>query len=780
MRYLIAMSRSLAVLLPLIVLSATSWAATISGTVTNSSGKSGRIYVAVLDTGSSATGYGTSLPSTGGAFTIEGVPNNMQFYVAAFVDTTNTGMRHSNDPLEVSDLFATGTGTTSIGTLSPTIPSPGEAPVAPTSARAFAGSGGTLVVWEGPTDDYGAPIAEKYNIYWSTNGSTVAGSKLNVAPGDQGFWVHNGGSYNYYRIEAVVEGRGSAWTEWIPRTVSSGVSVSGTINITGATPTAPLYVALVDFSGDIPKFHVAAVTTSGNTRNYTISGVAPGTYGIFPFVDVNGTGTRDFGDIMWPNFKTAPVVTVGTGNVTAPTVTLTAQNSLALVATTHYKGESSEGYGLGFNVEGMLKKVAKVRVTAGPNITTPIDVGIDEWGEFDLWLGIHGVPVVGQQYTFNVTYEDGSSDTFNPQITAVLSGLPTPTAPLGTVPYGTGDAAGKPTFSWTAPNPAPSTTYDYSLWVDGNDAHWDTDQDLPSSQLSIIYNADGYAYPSILTANQTYNWGISVTDANGNRAEQYASFKPITNTPQITSFTPAYAASGSSLVINGSYFMAKNTDNTVRIGGVVATVTDASENQLTVTVPEGAASGTISVTTANGTATSSASFTRQHNLSVSLLGTGSGSVTGNPTGISCISGSSNGCSALYNSGANVTLTPSEQSGSLFAGWSGCTSVVGNDCNVTMNSNKSATATFTASPLVKIGTTGYGTLQAAYNAAIDGSVIKAKEHTFIEDLLLYRDDISVTLEGGYDSLYFDNPKYTEIDGTLIIEKGDATIENIIIR
>ena len=73
-------------------------------------------------------------------------------------------------------------------------------------------------------------------------------------------------------------------------------------------------------------------------------------------------------------------------------------------------------------------------------------------------------------------------------------------------------------------------------------------------------------------------------------------------------------------------------------------------------------------------------------LSVGKAGSGSGTITSNPSGINCGSN----CSAAYNSGAVVTLVAKPGPGSIFAGWSGtgCT----ND-GVTMNTNRSCTATF---------------------------------------------------------------------------------------
>ncbi|MBE7447929.1 MAG: hypothetical protein HS111_03260 [Kofleriaceae bacterium] len=82
----------------------------------------------------------------------------------------------------------------------------------------------------------------------------------------------------------------------------------------------------------------------------------------------------------------------------------------------------------------------------------------------------------------------------------------------------------------------------------------------------------------------------------------------------------------------------------------------------------------------------------QYTLSVSKAGNGAslGTVTSSPAGISC--GST--CSAGFQFGQSVTLTPTAASGATFAGWSGggCSGV--GTCVVTIGGDTSVTATFT--------------------------------------------------------------------------------------
>ena len=80
-------------------------------------------------------------------------------------------------------------------------------------------------------------------------------------------------------------------------------------------------------------------------------------------------------------------------------------------------------------------------------------------------------------------------------------------------------------------------------------------------------------------------------------------------------------------------------------------------------------------------------------LTVSKPGTGSGTVTSNPTGINC----GVDCTKDYPMGTVVTLTATSDTGSTFTGWSGdadCSDDgTGNIATVTMNSAVSCTATF---------------------------------------------------------------------------------------
>lgn len=118
---------------------------------------------------------------------------------------------------------------------------------------------------------------------------------------------------------------------------------------------------------------------------------------------------------------------------------------------------------------------------------------------------------------------------------------------------------------------------------------------------------------------------------------------------------------------------------------------------------------TLSPVSQDGTtATVNVSFTNDtsYPLSVTSSGSGSGTVTSSPAGISC--GST--CSASYSPGRSVTLTATPTAGATFAGWSGACSGTAATCTVSMSAARFVFAGFTA-------TTGTAYEESA--AALDG-------------------------------------------------------------
>jgi phospholipase C len=83
--------------------------------------------------------------------------------------------------------------------------------------------------------------------------------------------------------------------------------------------------------------------------------------------------------------------------------------------------------------------------------------------------------------------------------------------------------------------------------------------------------------------------------------------------------------------------------------------------------------------------------TNTDQVSITLAGTGSGTVTSTPAGINCGSV----CSATFNDGTTVQLTATAPAGSTFAGWGGACSGT-QSCSVTLKGATAITANFNKS------------------------------------------------------------------------------------
>jgi YD repeat-containing protein len=125
------------------------------------------------------------------------------------------------------------------------------------------------------------------------------------------------------------------------------------------------------------------------------------------------------------------------------------------------------------------------------------------------------------------------------------------------------------------------------------------------AQTVITYSYDaagrlvGVASPAQGAAAYTYDPVGNILSINRIGAGQVS----------ILSFTPASGPVGTIVTISGTSFSGNPQQNTVTFGGVAATVLSSSTTQLVVSVPIGAVTGAIGVTSPSGGATSSSVFT---------------------------------------------------------------------------------------------------------------------------------------------------------------------------
>ncbi len=114
-----------------------------------------------------------------------------------------------------------------------------------------------------------------------------------------------------------------------------------------------------------------------------------------------------------------------------------------------------------------------------------------------------------------------------------------------------------------------------------------------------------------LAAGTTYTLSLTaaIKDTAGNALAAFTSSFTTVAAPTITNFTPTSGTPGTVVTISGTNFDPVVSKNEVRFNGVLALVTAASATSLMTTVPSGATTGPITVTTRGGTATSGSNFT---------------------------------------------------------------------------------------------------------------------------------------------------------------------------
>jgi YD repeat-containing protein len=148
--------------------------------------------------------------------------------------------------------------------------------------------------------------------------------------------------------------------------------------------------------------------------------------------------------------------------------------------------------------------------------------------------------------------------------------------------------------------------------------------------FDVSTNVISYAYDDVGRL-------VGVVDPTGNSATY--SYDAVGNILSISrqavgqvvifSFSPSSGLAGSSTTIQGSGFSPVAGQNTVQFDGVSATITSASPTQLIATVPNGAGTGPITVTSPAGAATSSTNFTVLNGLVPVITSFTPGIVVGN-------------------------------------------------------------------------------------------------------------------------------------------------------
>jgi len=394
-----------------------------------------------------------------------------------------------------------------------------------------------------------------YTLQWSTAQSfaTVAGSQTFPANGTHtNVWLLNSGqnptltnsSVYYFRAYGTSAGTAASTYSNVygPVTIGApapagGVTVSGFVSFPG-TATGPLYAGFYDENSS--NFYGEYIPNPVSGQAYSVQVPPASDYLFVGVLDQNNNGVIDAGDLQNINSN---VVTVISGPTSNENLTLPSTNASALVTTANVQsissGVSSQTYLVAFDVGGVVKLPVSVTLTSGPNVISPIDIAVcggpgSSCGQsFQIYFFLNTTtPTVGDTYTFNVAYSDGTTGTLTAAVTGVLSNFVTNISPQ----TGTGSST-TPTFSWTDPVNASNYTYRFSLCCYNSSDIWDipgqnsSSNGFSSSIASIVWSTDptgGGSAPSIssLSPSTSYTWSIQLQDSNGNSAQTTVNYQP--------------------------------------------------------------------------------------------------------------------------------------------------------------------------------------------------------------------------------------------------------------
>lgn len=537
---------------------------TLSGTISYNGTKTGHVYVSVqTNNGTLGTAIKWTAGMTSATYSIRGVPSyNAGNIITAYLDFLDTGTRSATSPEGSSS------GNTSSGR-DITLSTPAEvAPSAPQYVEVRAGNSAVLLAWQ-PNKSTNGIDADSYDVYWNTtdqvSSTNYIGRRLGVPAGlDSPLIISsltNGTAYYFQVVPRAgsLTGAASAVAGPVTPAVASGLNtITGTVTYNGTIPAGtPLLVAAATGSDKgIGTVYFKSIANAAASTPFSIAGIPDGSYEVYVILDLNNDGIIGIGDVSNTRSDLAPVVVLSGGAGAAMgTVALQNKNAVVSITTDHSKHGTNEWYNLNGSVSGQLKRPVAVTLKTAPTTSTifsmPMDltIGNGDGKDIQFWGGNNSTLAVGDTYTFDITYSDGTKDV---DVTAAVTGVisnfpvnPTVSSPVSTVP----------TFSWSAPSPAPTGNYQYSLWIRdnyNNNNVWEQ-WSIPSNVRSVTYGSGSSSNPP-LQIGTTYNWHVSVRDQNGNRATIESSFTPTvsgaaadTTAPAIVSTVPVNNATGVSI-----------------------------------------------------------------------------------------------------------------------------------------------------------------------------------------------------------------------------------------
>ena len=281
---------------------------------------------------------------------------------------------------------------------------------------------------------------------------------------------------------------------------------------------------------------------------------------------------------------------------------------------------------------------------------------------------------------------------------AVVPGAPT----IGTATAGNAQA----TISFTAPASNGGSTITSYTVTSNSGSHTGTGS---ASPITVTGLTNGTAYTFTVTAHNSVGTGSASSASN--------SVTPTVSTATTYTFTgPSSGNAGSAssnfivtpnAAYTGTITLTPSGAGSTGLSATTLTFSNSSTAQTFTITPT--VSGSITLTpTNNGSLTNPANLSYTANavstggggggggsaptyyiLTITKQGTGQGTATSTPAGISC----GTLCSSSFIANSSIILNTVPKSGSHIASWTGCTSIATSSCTVTLSAAKNITINF---------------------------------------------------------------------------------------
>jgi hypothetical protein len=470
---------------------------------------------------------GSTSVTAPGPFTVRGLMGSGPYVVNAWLDVPGVGSYVP--PLDPS-------GSVQLSSLSgnPTVtltpPAAFPLPAAPKFDGVMTGDGCAVAFFTPVTDGSGQPLADHYRLYVSED--TTPGPTDYIAVRTVGAWAQNqiflsgleNGRFYAAALSAVAQGQEGPLSPvefFGTQAPGPGATLAGSVDLGGGLPEGVLYLmATTSTFGTIQ-----AIVRPTASQPFAIGGLPPGSYSLTAIFDSLGDGEiGPLDPVTSPGHGLATLAVGSSGATDAGTLDLSG-NAQAEIDTGHFEVNGSEGYNLNLLVDSRRKLPVQVTLASGPLANVPTDLAINPNGTGGpaspafQWSGnlfSSTAPGLGDSYQVDVTYADGSAEALTAAVTGILA-LPTNLSPQGT-------GSRSPTFTWTAPSPAPAV-YNQSLGVfQHNGPYVWSDFGLPPSVTSVTFDANGSATQPTLTPGSVYDWNLVVEDPLGNYGGSQVTF----------------------------------------------------------------------------------------------------------------------------------------------------------------------------------------------------------------------------------------------------------------